>query len=161
MECIINGEAAAIPVTQREVRRLQALSDRGRGPEWRLTGSVRRFTDQLLSLALVDGPRDDGRRQLCERFLECLLEEESQGELWRAGAFGVTDAPSGYPAQDPLAQMDAALRSGGLCAPNSFDRRWASGVEAIVREWISDSAEYPLLWRRFEALFAENPNNTF
>lgn len=144
----INAEAAAMPVTQREARRLQALSDQGKGPDWRLSPGDGAFTDQLLSLAIVNRTDAAPQQALCEEFLSWLLSEEAQGELHTVSAFGVTDAASGYEAGDPLAAMDAALRADTLRVPNSFDASWAEDASDIVREFISNSAEAPELWRR-------------
>ena len=153
----VNGEAAAIPVTQREIRRLQALAGQGKGPDWRLSPGANPFTDQLLCLAVVEN-EDAGKRGLCGEFLEGLLSDESQGALSLAGAFSVTDCPSGYAPGDPLGAMEAVLRDARLRVPGCFDGEWALAAEAIVREFIADAAESPALWRRFAASLAPNPN---
>ena len=154
----VNGEAPALLVTQREIRRLQALSDRGRGPDWRLSADECPFTDQLLSLAVVDRPDAAAQQALCLEFLSCLLEDESQGTLCRAGAFGVTAAPSGYAAGDPLAILDAALRVDGLQTPRVLDRDWPAGADAIVREFISNGGDPGELWRQLSAILGKKPN---
>ena len=153
----VNGEAAAIPVTQREIRRLQALAGQGKGPDWRLSPGANPFTDQLLCLAVVEN-EDAGKRGLCGEFLEGLLSDESQGALSLAGAFSVTDCPSGYAPGDPLGAMEAVLRDARLRVPGCFDGEWALAAEAIVREFIADATESPALWRRFAASLAPNPN---
>ena len=155
----INGEAAAMPVTQREVRRLQRLAEQGRGPDWRLSPGDAAFTDQLLSLAIVDREDAAEQRSLCVEFLACLLSDEAQGALHSVGAFSVTGAPSGYDAGDPLAAMEVGLRREGLAAPNSLDAGWPDGAEKIVREFISDSGDAPELWRRFKAMLGQKAND--
>lgn len=152
----INGEAAATLVTQREVRRLQALSEQGKGPDWRLSAEGGAFTDQLLCLAVVDKPEAHG--ELCAEFLACLMEDESQAALCAAGAFAVTDAPSGYAAADPLATLDAGLRRTGLATPNCLDRKWPETADLIVRKFLADSGDSPSLWRALATRLAENPN---
>lgn len=154
----INGEAAAMPVTQREVRRLEALSGQGRGPDWQLSPGGAAFTDQLLCLSLVWRDGADEQRALCRAFLEHLLSDACQGTLDEAGAFSVTDAPSGYVAGDPLARMEAALRAPGLVAPNCFDQTWPETADSIVRLFVEDAAESSALWRRLTELLAKNPN---
>ena len=154
----VNGEADAIPVTQREVRRLQALAAQGKGPDWRLSPGAGIFTDQLLCLAVVDAPRADDTRDLCAVFLKCLLEDESQGDLCRAAAFSVTSAGSGYDAGDPLLALDAALRDPGLCAPNCFDAAWPEDCARIVREFVDNAAEGWRLWRALSVRLRQNPN---
>ena len=146
----INGEAAAMPVTQREIRRLQQLSEQGRGPDWQLRPADTPFTDQLLVLGISARAEGDERPALCRKFLDCMLGPECQGDLCRVGAFGVTDAPSGYLAGDPLAALDASLRTDGLLAPNCFDTEWPDVAKNIVREFIDGSAESTALWRQLE-----------
>ena len=155
----INGEAAAMPVTQREVRRLAALDGQGRGPDWRLAPGGGAFTDQLSYLALVDRPDAGERRALCLEFMGWLLEDESQGELWKAGAFSVTDAPSGYPPGDPLLVIEAALRDDALAAAPAFGRGWSEAAEGIVRKFTSGQGDTPSLWRSLAQIIAQNPNN--
>ena len=155
----VNGEAAATPVTQRQVRRLQALSERGAGPDWRLTsGGGGAFTDQLLCLAVVQKPDADAQRALCEAFIQWLLSDDCQGALGEAGAFAVTDADAGFSPGDPLARMDAALRSDGLAAPNCFDAKWPETVAEIVREFVAGEGDPPALWRALAARLVQNPN---
>lgn len=154
----INGEAAATPVTQREARRLQALSEQGRGPDWRLAPGSGAFTDLVLCLAVADAPKGDARQALCLEFMDALLDDAAQGELDRMPAFSVTDAGSGYAAADPLATLDAALRDPGLGVPNLFDGTWHEACERIVRKFTDESGEawrlWPCLWERL----SENPN---
>ena len=153
-----NGEVAAMPVTQREVRRLQALSAQGKGPDWRLCAGAAAFTDQLLCLAVVNAPGAEEQRALCAAFLTCLLEDTCQGDLYRAACFSVTDAGSGYDAGDPLLTLDAALRDPGLCAPNCFDAHWQDDCAGIVREFTDNTAEAWRLWRSFAGRLRKNPN---
>lgn len=155
----INGEAAAMPVSQREVRRLQALSDQGKGPQWRLAPGDDAFTDQLLCLAIVDRPDAAPRQALCRDFLAWLLSDECQSSLSRVSAFSVTDIPSGYGTSDPLLMMDAALHGAGLCVPKVFDAQWVARAEEIVRKFTSDIEEAPALWAHLKQFLAENPND--
>ena len=157
----VNGEAAATPVTQREVRRLQALSGRGKGPDWRLAAVGGAFTDQLACLGVVAKPDAPEQRALCREFLLWLLSDACQGALAEAGAFAVTDADSGFAPGDPLARMDAALRNPGLATPNCFDQSWPETADLIVREFIAGTGDSPVLWRSLAARLAENPNVHF
>lgn len=155
----INGDTAAMPVTQREIRKLQALSEQGKGPDWRLCPGDNPFTDQLLSLAIINRPDAPQCRALCGEFLDWLLSDESQSTLYRAGAFAVTDSPSGYNASDPLAIMDAALRDPSLCVPKIFDVQWVGKAEGIVRKFTSGTGVAPDLWAELRHILAENTNN--
>ena len=157
-----NGELAAMPVTQREVRRLEALSEQGRGVDWRLaaTGDGA-FTDQLLFFGIVRSQAADAaeRRALCEALLLHLLSDDCQGTLASVGAFSVTEAASGYPAGDALLPMDQALRASGLSAPRCVDGSWKSEAEEIVRVFLDGEAAPAELWRRLSERLRENPNN--
>ena len=154
----VNGEAAAMPVTQREVRRLAALSDQGRGPDWRLSSTGEPFTDQVLCLGVTAREGADDRQALCRAFLAWLLSDECQGALSGAGAFSTTDALSGYAADDPLAQMEAALRRPGLAVPNCFDTQWSKAADQIVRVFIENDGDGRSLWRSLAARLTKNPN---
>lgn len=155
----INGESAAMPVTQREIRKLQALLEQGKGPQWQLSSGDNAFTDQLLALSIVDRTENADRKKLCAEFLAWLLSDACQSTLYRASIFAVTDAPSGYGPSDPLALMDRALRDPGLSVPGIFDGQWVSGAEAIVRKFISDLEDAPVLWTRLRNVLIENTND--
>ena len=157
-QAFINGDAAAMPVTQREIRRLQALSDQGNGMDWRLGESGGTFTDQVLYLSLVDRPEVSEKLDLCQAFAAHLLSEPCQNSLYRAGAFSVTDSSSGYAVDDPLAALDALLRRSTPVYPGPFDVDWASDVETIVREFIGGSPDPAELWRQASERIAQNPN---
>lgn len=159
----VNGECAAIPVTQREVRRLEQLSAQGRGPDWQLAAAgAGAFTDQLLLAAIVDSGADDealSKRDLCAAFVDHLLGDDCQGALHRIGAFSVTGAPSGYAAGDSLLAMEQRLRDSGLTVPRCFDAAWRAEAEAIVRKFIDDAAPAPALWRELSARLSQKPEH--
>lgn len=142
----VNGEAGATVVDAREVRRLRALSDQGRGPDWRLASSGAAFTDQLACLGIVDKGRPE-TQALCGAFLDHLLSDECQGALADAGAFSVTSAWSGYAGGDPLLALEAALRDEGLLAAGALDGAWRENAGAIVREFIAGTRPAPDAWR--------------
>ena len=155
----INGEAFALPVTQREIRRLQALSDQGRGPQWRLVPREGGFTDQIWYLGLVDRPDAEAQRALCHSFAEHLLSEDCQGRLHRSGLFSVTDALSGYDAGDARLTLEVQLRAQPPVTPPAFGTRWQQDAEAIVRKFMEGNADAATLWPQLRALLIENPNN--
>ena len=137
----INGSAAAMPVTPREVRRLEALSDQGAGPDWRLAAAGdAAFTDQVLYIGAVDQENAD-KLALCRAFIAHLLSDECQSLLHRVGAFAVTDADSCYPAGDSLRTMEQLLRQKPLIIPAPFDADWRQDVSGIVRDFWRDSRE--------------------
>lgn len=151
----VNGDGAAMLATQREIARLKALDEQGAGPEWRLSAGAGLYTDQALYLGIVD--RDDpDRAALCAAFLRHLLSDACQGELWRAGAFGVTGAPSGYSAGDPMAALEAALRADTLAAAPAFDTAWRDDAKSIVREFLENNGDPADLWARLTARLRQN-----
>ena len=137
----INGEAAAMPVTPREVRRLEALSDQGKGPDWRLAAAGdAAFTDQVLYIGAVNQENAD-RLALCRAFIAHLLSDECQSHLHRVGAFSVTAADSGYPAGDNLRTMEQLLRQKPLLIPAPFVAAWRQDASGIVRDFWRDNRE--------------------
>lgn len=154
----INGELAAMPVTQREVRRLEKLSDLGRDPDWQLSAGDAAFSDQLLCLSVVAKENSEAQRDLCLDFASFIVQEECQSSLCLVSAFSVTDAPSGYAPGDPLAALDDALRDDALATPNCFAAGWADDANAIVRKFIDNLDESPVLWRELRSVLGKNPN---
>ena len=155
----INGDVAAIPVTQREIRRLGTLSDQGRGPAWQLSPGGAVFTDQVLYTGIVRRESDDGRGALCDAFVEHLLSAECQGQLYRIGTFSVTDAPSGYAAGDPLAAMETMLRGSAPIMPDAFDVSWQSDTDTIVRDFFAGRGSTRKLWRKLGGILAQKPEH--
>jgi len=150
----VNGESAVMPVTQREIRRLQALSDQGKGPQWQLSSGDNSFTDQLLAIAIVNRADITDRQTLCADFIAWLLTDNCQSSLYRASAFAVTDVLSGYGASDPLAILDNSLRDPNLSVPRIFDRQWVFDTEVIVRKFTDNVEEAPTLWLELRKLLA-------
>jgi len=147
----IAGEAAAAAVSQREIVRLQQLSEQGKGPDWAIEVSALPFTDQLLMLGVVESNTE--RQALSVKFAQHLLTDECQSLLTHAGAFSVTDAPSGYSAADPLAKLDLALRRPTLTVPSAFGSGWRTICAQLLRGAGHDPNNIPELPK---ALFGEN-----
>ena len=143
-----------MPVTQREIRRLQSLSDQGKGPQWQLCPGDYSFTDQLLAMAIVNRADSADQQALCADFIAWLLTDDCQSSLYRASAFAVTGALSGYGPSDPLSILDNALRNPSLSVPRLFDGQWVLNGEAIVRKFTGNIEEAPALWRKLRELLA-------
>lgn len=131
------GEAAATIVTQREIAKLSALREAGRGPEWALEISgACAYTDQLLfaSVRAPDAADADAaaRAELAAEFVALLLEEASQARLADAGAFGVCGAAI-HSDFSPYAPLDALLNMRELIAPAPFSEQYAADSAQIVR----------------------------
>ena len=150
----VNGESAVMPVTQREIHRLQALSVQGKGPQWKLSPGDNGFTDQLLAMAIVNRADNTNRQTLCADFIAWLLSDTCQSSLYRASAFAVTGVLSGYTSSDPLAILDNSLRNSGLSVPRIFDRQWVLNAEEIVRKFTANTEEAPTLWLKLRERLA-------
>jgi len=106
-----NGEIAAMPVTQREIRRLQLLSDTGRGPDWAVAVRSSAYTDQIALLAVTDCGKSasESRQALGLDFAALLLSADSQAKLTRSRAFPVIDLPALYAGSEGMAQLEVGL----------------------------------------------------
>ena len=153
----LNGDVAAIPVTQREIRKLQALSEDGKGVDWKLAGGGA-FTDQVLYIGVVKKAEAE-KIELCRAFVRHLLSDRCQGELHRIGAFSATGAASGYAGGDPLSAMEAMLRQSAPCVPGAFDADWARDVDGIVQKFIDGDADPAALWGMAMAKIGQNAKN--
>lgn len=143
----INGDAAALLVGPREIRRLQALSEQGQGPDWRLgAAGDAAFTDQVLYIGATQ--QDDAEKlALCRDFIAHLLGDACQVELHRIGACSVTGADSGYASGDDLAVMEHMLGALPLVVPAPFDQTWRTDAEAIARQFLEGREPASLLER--------------
>ena len=153
----INGESFGMPVTQRELRRLEALSAQGRGPDWRVVPGGGAFTDQLLFMAVVAKP--DAQAELCRALIALLLDDDSQGSLHRCGAFSVTASASGYGPGDGLLAMEAALRRDDLVAARCFGGGGPEAFEGIVRKLEGEVGDTVKLWQQIAEQLREHPND--
>ena len=97
----VNGELFAVPVTQREIARLERLREQGRGPDWRIQAGGA-WTDQAIYFSIVEGGQD----ALSLELLEHLLSEECQAELRTVGLLSASGVPVGYPPGSAMAAME-------------------------------------------------------
>ena len=118
--------AAAMGVTQREIRRLQLLDDTGRAPDWAVGACGEAFTDQIALLAVTDCERShlNSRQTLCADFVRLLVSPERQQRLTSARALPVTDENALYAGQSGMAQLESSLSGRSLIAPPAFDNAW-------------------------------------
>lgn len=137
LDAFLRGEAAHLPVTQRELMQLNRMREAGRGPDWRCaaTGDFA-WADQLLLAAAIEqtGESAEARQALAAEFILDLLEPEAQGKLKDIGAFAVT----GEAVHSPFsvyAGMEQMINSRRLLAPDPFSECCAAGGAAIVREY--------------------------
>ena len=97
----MNGELFAVPVTQREITRLERLRDQGRGPEWRIhPGGA--WTDQVIYCAVVSG----GQEALSMELMQHLLSDECQQRLKNVKLLSPAGAAVGYPPGSAMAAME-------------------------------------------------------
>ena len=136
----VAGELAAMPVTQRELRRLELLADSGRGPDWsaELPGTWA-LADQLALFAAVDWPRRhrQERAELSQSFLDLLLSDECQAALARVRAFPVAAAVTAYADRGVLARLENALKEKKLLVPSAFDPDWRADAGRLLDRFIA------------------------
>ena len=134
------GIYGAIPVTQREIRRLQVLSQSGRTPDWTIAAGGAAFTDQLLLLAVPRTNRQDGaaRQALMAEFLAFLLEEDSQQALTSIRALRVTQGDPLYPGDQGMAELEQSTL-GVLRPVPAFDTRYRDQGKAQVQRMVDAS----------------------
>ena len=121
-----NGEIAAMPVTQREIRRLQQLSESGSAPDWRAEAMGLPFTDQAALISVVACEREDieERQALCMELIELMLTAEMQTKLTVSRAFPVIELPALYQNQAGMREIEQALNAGNLLTPPAFGSEW-------------------------------------
>lgn len=114
----VSGKARRTIITQKELSRLIAMREAGRGPDWTCAVSGQRtLCDQLLLGAI---PKTDAARMgIARTFIEWLLEDECQCLLSKIGAFGVT-AQSVYPEYSGYEPMERLLRTRIPVVPATF-----------------------------------------
>lgn len=136
-----SGQAAAIPATQREIRRLQVLGESGRAPEWAVAAPGQAFTDQVALISVVRSQWEDAaaRESLSQQFVAHLVSEESQQKLALARAFPVADTAALYAGQQGMEQLEAAMAGRTLLTPPAFGGGWRTGAQQLAREFASGS----------------------
>lgn len=127
------AQAAAIPVTQRELHRLALLSDRGRAPDCFAAVCGTAFTDQAALFAVSAGERPDreARIALCEALLSHLLSGGMQEKLTSARLFRATEGSPLYAAGSDMGILEAHLAEGELLVPPAFSSAWRQEARAL------------------------------
>ena len=150
------GESPALVATQAEVRRLTALAETGRGPDWAAaaTGEAM-LADQLLLLGIVDWPRADiaERQELCRAFLLHLLDVETQAALATCGALPVIDGLSVYGGENGYAALEAAA-SLPLLVPPAFGDEGQEALSAVSEAFLNREIDAAEGLARLRAAFA-------
>ena len=150
------GEVDALPVSQAQIRRLKALSEAGRGPDWTAaaTGEAM-LADQLLLLGIVDWPRDDleARQELCRAFLAHLLSVETQTSLTVAGALPVLEGLTLYAGESGYEALEAAA-SLPLLVPPVFGTSGRETLDAFAGAFWSGQISAGVGIERLRATFA-------
>jgi hypothetical protein len=133
-----SGEIAAMPVTQREIRRLQLLDESGKAPDWYAESIGLPFTDQAALFSITVWNRSDAaqRQLLCAEFMNLLLSEEMQAKLTQVRAFSVRDLSGMYSGNRSMSSMEKMLLSEALMIPPAFGSEW----RGIARQLADDAA---------------------
>lgn len=129
-----SGEIAAMPVTQREIRRLQLLSETGKAPDWRAEAMGVPFTDQAALLSIVSWPRDDleARQELCLELMRLMLSEEMQRKMTVSRAFPVREMAGLYRSVSGMREIEEALGSDALLTVPVFGGEWREYADRLM-----------------------------
>ncbi len=132
----VNGRIAAMPVTQREIRRLQQLSETGKAPDWRVEAMGLPFTDQAALISVVASEREDlkERQALCTELIDLMLTAEMQSKLTVSRAFPVIDLPPQYGNQAGMREIEETLNQAGLFTPPAFGNEWMEYADRLMDE---------------------------
>ncbi len=130
------GEIAAMPVTQRELRRLQQLSETGKAPDWRAEAIGLPFTDQaaLVSVAACGREDSEERQGLCMELIHLMLSAEMQSKLTTSRAFPVIELPPLYGNQAGMREIEKAISGDELLTPPAFGEEWREYADRLMDE---------------------------
>ncbi len=112
--------AAAVPVTQVEIKRLENLADTGRAPDYEILAGAGTFTDQVALFGIVDGGKA-AQARLCRALLGMLWSEQAQAWLSGVRALRVTEGPALYSSNRGMAALESAYAGRDIEAPGAFD----------------------------------------
>lgn len=135
------GLYGAIPATQREIRRLQLLSETGRAPDWAIEAGGAAFTDQLLFMGVPQVHREDAaaRQALAREFLAFLLNDDSQKALTSIRALRVTQGEALYANDQGMAELERSTL-GVLQAVTAFDTSFKAQGQAQAQRLMKERA---------------------
>ncbi len=139
---------AAMPVTQRELRRLTTLSDSGKAPDWAAGTSGAAFTDRIALLAVTNCDRTalPERQALCLEFAAFLLTEDAQQALNTARALPVIDTPPLYAGENGLSALETSLSGQTIAAPPAFDNAWRKEAAALADRVVAGEITPQAAW---------------
>ena len=122
-----------MPVTQREIRRMELLSDSGKAPEWYAQARGLPFTDQMALVSVTAAREARERQALCMELVEWLLREDMQKKLTSSRAFSVCDIAPLYSSNRSMSAVESALKSENLLVPYAFGNGWRAEASALMR----------------------------
>jgi len=126
------GHLAMMPITQREIRRLELLSDSGKAPEWHVQARGLPFTDQMALVSVTAAREEAERWALCMELIEWLLREDMQKKLTSSRAFSVCDMTPLYSSNRAMSAVESALKSENLLVPPAFGNGWRAEASALM-----------------------------
>lgn len=129
-----SGEIAAMPVTQREIRRLQLLSETGKAPDWRAEAMGLPFTDQAALFSIVSWPRKDieERQSLCLELMRLMLSEEMQRKMTVSRAFPAREMAGLYQNVSGMREIESALNQEALLTAPAFGSDWREYADRLM-----------------------------
>lgn len=149
-----SGTIAAMPVTQREIRRLELLEESGKAPDWKAVVTGVPFTDQLVLFSITARQAEDmtARQQLCIEFMKLMLSEPMQQKLTQVRAFSVCDIAPMYSGRRGMSALEQALSSEYLLVPDVFSTEWRNYAKQLMDEIKPGESSYEQFERLKEAL---------
>lgn len=134
-----SGRTAASLLSQRELRRLEALDEAGRAPDWGFEAAP--YTDQLAFLAIVDLPREDllQRQALCQKLVDHFLSDESQKALTSIRAFRAVTGDALYARVLGFSQLERGLSQENVRVAAAFDTGFRSAAKNAADNLVSQS----------------------
>jgi len=151
----VNESIAATPVTQREIRRLQQLSETGKAPDWRVEAIGLPFTDQAALVSVVASEREDlkERQALCTELIGLMLTAEMQSKLTVSRTFPVIDLPPLYGNQAGMRVVEVSLGKSDLLIPPAFGNQWREYAVRLMDKMRAGEGTQEAYYRLRETMY--------
>ncbi len=132
-------QAHATIVTQRELMRLQTLSDAGRAPDYAIMHTGELFTDQIAYISIVNLPKSDlsERQKISRAYIDFLLTDAIQSRLTSVKAFPTANIPPIYTSTPGFREMEDAAANLKMNAVEAFPKKLFRLTEDQVQSLLS------------------------
>ncbi|MBQ3080194.1 MAG: hypothetical protein IJC48_09405 [Clostridia bacterium] len=133
------SEADALLVSQREISRLESLSQSGRAPDYRIITTGEAYTDQVTyaSACGLSKNHAEEKQALSKEFILFLLSDDMQSRLSSAKALRVTKGGALYSSSSAFFELERFYTENRICTPGAFPQ----STPAIPKEEIDSLLE--------------------